>query len=182
MTYDQQSLSLAILCLVMVLQVALMARWQRAMQRTHKAATDQVSHVLSCWRDHGETHRELVRDLAHRAKQLSRLEAAMVAIVECAPNLRPDLRAYFKPDPIPGTNEEWQEANMTLLGVGPNSKARDLGIATGPDGLPIVGTQMAISLLKPQFVCQACGAEVFFQRLPGPCPGCGAPRPSDLKP
>jgi rubrerythrin len=164
MTHDQQSLSLAILCLVMVLQIALMARWQRAMQRTNKAATDQVSHVLTCWRDHSETHRELVRELACRAEQLSRLEVTMVAIVEQVP--------------IPGTSEEWQDANMTMLGLDPNSEARNSKIATGPDGLPIVRTRMPVPVLKPEFVCVACGAEIFFQQVPGPCPQCGAARPS----
>lgn len=30
--------------------------------------------------------------------------------------------------------------------------------------------------LPPEFVCSNCGAQVYFQREPGPCPQCGKPR------
>lgn len=31
--------------------------------------------------------------------------------------------------------------------------------------------------VAPEFVCGECGAEVFFQAAPGPCPVCGSARP-----
>lgn len=31
--------------------------------------------------------------------------------------------------------------------------------------------------LQPEFTCVSCGAQVYFQREPGPCPACGKPRP-----
>jgi hypothetical protein len=39
-------------------------------------------------------------------------------------------------------------------------------------------SQIEVSVrLDPEWFCGNCGAEVYFQREPGPCPQCGSARP-----
>jgi hypothetical protein len=50
-----------------------------------------------------------------------------------------------------------------------------------PPELPLRAVLQAIqmgrtNLLERVFVCAACGAQVYFQRAPGPCPQCGKAR------
>lgn len=186
----QQSLSLAILCLVMVTQIFLMARWHRTMQRDGKAAIAETKHVLNCWKDHDKRHLEINRELAYQGGHVSRLELAMVALVQRIPNLQIDdsnLREFFDGEPtqLPHLtkalppDDDWEQASLTLLGLqSPSSEPWQSGLEPAPDGPPVTKRTPQAPLLTPEFTCQSCGAEVFFQRVPGPCPQCGAARPS----
>jgi hypothetical protein len=191
MTNDPQSLSLAILCLVMVVQIFLMAHWHRAMQREGNAAIAETKHVLRSWKDHGKRHVEVNRELAYQGGHVSRLELAMVALVQRIPNLQIDdsnLREFFDGEPtqLPHLtspfppDEDWEQhqAKQTLLGLNPSSGPWQSGLEPAPDGPPVTKRTPQPPSMTPEFTCQACGADVFFQQVPGPCPQCGAARPS----
>lgn len=59
-------LAIGTLCLATVLQMIWMARWHRAMQRENDAVRLEVKAIIRAWRDHGEQHGEISRQLNER--------------------------------------------------------------------------------------------------------------------
>lgn len=124
MTHDQQSLALAILCLVMVLQIILMAHWHQAMQRDARAAMLKNKNVLGSCSAFRDSHYENRRELAYLQGQVKRLELAIATLVQRLPNLQSvdSLQQFVES----GFEEDWQHQSLldqeTLLGVNPSVK------------------------------------------------------------
>lgn len=116
MTYDER-LSLAILCLMMVLQICLMAYWHRQVQHEAKTIANASKRLSRAWDEHTKVHREVNAELLYQARQIRRLEIALLQIVK--------LEVV---DLVPG--------QQTLCGIMPKSESQRSVRATIPDGRP----------------------------------------------